>query len=78
MSKAEKGVAAVVGVGDGLGLRSLSPFATDYKVALIARSAGVIEKTASEIRKGGRHRIAHPERCYHREGNRRGACANQA
>jgi len=53
MSKAEKGVAAVVGVGDGLGAALALRFATDYKVALIARSAGVIEKTASEIRKAG-------------------------
>jgi NAD(P)-dependent dehydrogenase (short-subunit alcohol dehydrogenase family) len=53
MSKAEKGVAAVVGVGEGLGAALALRFATDYKVALIARSASVIEKTANDIREAG-------------------------
>jgi NADP-dependent 3-hydroxy acid dehydrogenase YdfG len=49
-AKGEKGVAAVVGVGAGLGAALARCFATGYKVALIARSADIIEKVAEEIR----------------------------
>jgi short-subunit dehydrogenase len=48
-----KKVAAVVGVGAGLGAALALRFATDYKVALIARSAEIIENTAGQIRTGG-------------------------
>jgi NAD(P)-dependent dehydrogenase (short-subunit alcohol dehydrogenase family) len=52
-SNGEKKVAVVVGVGDGLGAALALRFATGYKVALIARSSEVIEKTADEIRASG-------------------------
>jgi short-subunit dehydrogenase len=52
-AKPEKGVTAVVGVGAGLGAALARRFAADYKVALIARSADVIEKVADEIRSAG-------------------------
>jgi len=52
-AKLEKGVTAVVGVGAGLGAALARRFAADYKVALIARSADVIEKVAGEIRSAG-------------------------
>jgi NAD(P)-dependent dehydrogenase (short-subunit alcohol dehydrogenase family) len=48
-SKNDKGVAAVVGVGEGLGAALALRFAAGYKVALIARSAEVIGKVADEI-----------------------------
>ena len=48
-SKSEKGVAAVVGVGEGLGAALALRFAAAYKVALIARRANVIGKVADEI-----------------------------
>src|ERR1700756_5211753 len=51
--KGEKKVAAVVGVGAGLGAALALRSATDYKVALIARSAEIIESTAGQIRTGG-------------------------
>jgi short-subunit dehydrogenase len=40
-------------VGEGLGAALARRFATDYRVALIARSAEVIEKVAREIRTNG-------------------------
>jgi NAD(P)-dependent dehydrogenase (short-subunit alcohol dehydrogenase family) len=43
----------VVGVGEGLGAALARRFATGYKIALIARSGEVINRTASEIRSGG-------------------------
>jgi NAD(P)-dependent dehydrogenase (short-subunit alcohol dehydrogenase family) len=43
----------VVGVGEGLGAALGRRFATGYKVALLARSAGVIEKVAAEINAAG-------------------------
>ena len=52
-SKAKTGAVAVVGVGEGLGAALAQRFATGYKVALIARSAEVINKTANEIRAAG-------------------------
>lgn len=51
-SGAEK-VCAVIGVGEGLGKALALRFAAGYKVALIARSAKVIDATANEIRAGG-------------------------
>ncbi len=57
-STSEKRVAAVIGVGAGLGAALARRFATGYKVALIARSAEVIEKVSAEIRAAGG--IAHP------------------
>ncbi len=52
-STSEKKVAAVVGVGAGLGAALARRFAGGYKVALIARSADVIEKVAEEISAAG-------------------------
>jgi NAD(P)-dependent dehydrogenase (short-subunit alcohol dehydrogenase family) len=52
-SKEEMKVAAVVGVGEGLGAALAVRFAANYKVALIARSADVTSKVADEIRFGG-------------------------
>src|SRR5258706_10264671 len=49
-STSEKGVAVVVGVGSGLGAALARRFAAGYKVALIARSAELIDKVANEIR----------------------------
>ena len=48
-----KGVTVVVGVGEGLGAALARRFAAGYRVALIARSADVIEKVAGDIRAGG-------------------------
>ena len=52
-STGEKRVAAVVGVGSGLGAALARRFAAGYKVALIARSAEIIEKVSDEIRAAG-------------------------
>src|SRR2546426_6709196 len=52
-AKVEKGGAAVVGVGAGLGAALARRFATGYKVALIARSADIIEKVSEELRAAG-------------------------
>ncbi len=52
-SQVERGVAAVVGVGEGLGAALARRFAAGYKVALIARSADIIEKVSDEIRAAG-------------------------
>ncbi len=60
MAQEEKGVAAVVGVGAGLGAALAQRFAAGYRVALIARSAEIIDKVAAEIRAAGG--IAHPIR----------------
>lgn len=49
----EKRVAAVVGVGAGLGAALARRFAAGYKVALIALSAELIEKVSDEIRAAG-------------------------
>ncbi len=43
----------VVGVGEGLGAALARRFAAGYKIALIARSAEVINRTAAEIQAGG-------------------------
>ena len=52
-SQVEKGVAAVVGVGAGLGAALARRFAVGYKVALIARSGDIIEKVSEELRAAG-------------------------
>jgi NAD(P)-dependent dehydrogenase (short-subunit alcohol dehydrogenase family) len=52
-SRSAQGVAAVVGVGEGLGAALARRFATDYRVALIARSPEVIGKVAGEIKAEG-------------------------
>lgn len=46
-------VSVVVGVGEGLGSAVARRFAADYKVALVARSASVIESAAGEIKSAG-------------------------
>jgi NAD(P)-dependent dehydrogenase (short-subunit alcohol dehydrogenase family) len=46
-------VCVVVGVGEGLGAALARRFGSGYKVALLARSAEVIGKTADEIRAAG-------------------------
>jgi NAD(P)-dependent dehydrogenase (short-subunit alcohol dehydrogenase family) len=46
-------VCVVVGVGEGLGMALARRFAAGYKVALVARSAGVIENVAGEITSAG-------------------------
>ena len=46
-------VCIVVGVGEGLGAALGVRFAAGYKVALIARSPEVIERTAAEIKAAG-------------------------
>ena len=43
----------MVGVGEGLGAALAVRFAAGYKVALIAKSAEVIGKTAGEIKSAG-------------------------
>jgi short-subunit dehydrogenase len=43
VSTSGKGVAAIVGVGSNLGAALARRFAAGYKVALVARSAEVIE-----------------------------------
>jgi NAD(P)-dependent dehydrogenase (short-subunit alcohol dehydrogenase family) len=48
-----KKVCVVVGVGEGLGAALAVRFAAGYKVALIARSAEVIDRTADQIRSAG-------------------------
>ena len=45
-----KGACIVVGVGEGLGAALARRFAAGYKVALVARSAEVINRTADEIK----------------------------
>lgn len=46
-------VCVVVGVGEGLGMALARRFAAGYKVALVARSSGVIEVVAGEINSAG-------------------------
>jgi NAD(P)-dependent dehydrogenase (short-subunit alcohol dehydrogenase family) len=46
-------VCVVVGVGEGLGRALAHRFAAGYKVALVARSADLIESTAGEIKSAG-------------------------
>ena len=46
-------VCVVVGVGEGLGMALALRFAAGYKVALVARSAEVIDRTAGEIKSAG-------------------------
>lgn len=46
-------VCVVVGVGEGLGRALARRFAAGYKVALVARSADLIESTAGEIKSAG-------------------------
>ena len=51
-TKSDK-VCAVVGVGEGLGKALAVRFAAGYKVALIARSAEIIDQTTREIKSAG-------------------------
>jgi NAD(P)-dependent dehydrogenase (short-subunit alcohol dehydrogenase family) len=52
-SSSARGVAVVIGVGEGLGAALALRFASGYKVALIARSSEVIARTANEIKAAG-------------------------
>jgi NAD(P)-dependent dehydrogenase (short-subunit alcohol dehydrogenase family) len=52
-SDRERGVAVVVGVGEGLGAALARRFADGYRVALVARGADVVEKVAADIRARG-------------------------
>jgi NAD(P)-dependent dehydrogenase (short-subunit alcohol dehydrogenase family) len=57
-SSPQKPVAAIVGVGPGLGTALARRFAVEYTVAIVARNADYLAKVASEITaSGGR---AHP------------------
>ncbi|HLI81936.1 MAG TPA: SDR family NAD(P)-dependent oxidoreductase [Candidatus Binataceae bacterium] len=51
--KSREKACIVVGVGEGLGAALARRFAAGYKVALLARSAEVINRTAAEIRAEG-------------------------
>jgi NADP-dependent 3-hydroxy acid dehydrogenase YdfG len=51
--RTQQGVAVVVGVGAGLGAAVARRFAQGFRVALVARSAPVIEELAAEIRRAG-------------------------
>ena len=51
--KSPEQVCIVVGVGEGLGAALARRFAAGYKVALIARSGELINRTAAEIRSDG-------------------------
>jgi NADP-dependent 3-hydroxy acid dehydrogenase YdfG len=53
MSNQERGVAVVVGVGEGLGGALARRFAESYKVALVARSGDYISSLAKEIGANG-------------------------
>lgn len=55
-----KGVAAVVGVGAGLGAALARRFASEYAVALLARHTEKLEELASEIKATGARSIAVP------------------
>lgn len=59
-SQNRRGVAAVVGVGAGLGAALARRFATDYSVALVARDHGKLEEFRSEIESAGGRAIAVP------------------
>jgi NAD(P)-dependent dehydrogenase (short-subunit alcohol dehydrogenase family) len=52
-SDRDRGVAVIVGVGEGLGAALARRFADGYRVALVARGAEVIEKVAADVRAGG-------------------------
>jgi NAD(P)-dependent dehydrogenase (short-subunit alcohol dehydrogenase family) len=61
MAETKKGpVAAVVGVGPGLGAALARRFAQGYAVALNARSAGYLQSLAGEIRATGGHVLEVP------------------
>jgi NAD(P)-dependent dehydrogenase (short-subunit alcohol dehydrogenase family) len=59
-SQQTKGVAAVVGVGAGLGAALARRFAGQYAVALLARDEGKLNELASEIEASGGRAIAVP------------------
>lgn len=58
MAETKRGVAVVVGVGPGLGGALARRFAQGYDVALVARSAGVIDEIARELNAGGARSLA--------------------
>ncbi len=59
-SQPTRGVAAVVGVGAGLGAALARRFAGDYAVALLARDQAKLDELASEIAASGGRAIAVP------------------
>lgn len=58
MSTASRGIAAVVGVGPGLGAALARRFAGDYVVALVARDAEKLDALAAEIESSGKRALA--------------------
>lgn len=53
MAETKRGVAVVVGAGPGLGSALARRFSAGYDVALVARSAGVIDEIAQELNASG-------------------------
>ena len=51
--ESSKGVGIVLGVGEGMGAALARRFAAGHKVALIARSGEIINRTAEQIRSEG-------------------------
>jgi short-subunit dehydrogenase len=47
------GLAVIAGVGPGLGASLSRLFAKEYKVVLLARSQGTLDKVSAEIKKSG-------------------------
>ncbi|MGH7897141.1 MAG: SDR family NAD(P)-dependent oxidoreductase [Candidatus Binatia bacterium] len=68
VSRETRGVAAVVGVGAGLGSALARRFGSEYAVALVARDENKLGDLQSEIERGGGRAIAVPADVSKREG----------